>query len=190
MEKWIGAITAFVLITGAGYWWLGNEIDKGKIPEADGTNDYMIILGAKVKPNGNPSLSLQNRLDVAIDYLQKYEKVHVIVSGGQGSDEPATEASVMANYLIKHGINASRILLEEASTSTYENFLFSKKLIPEDVTTITVVSNDFHLQRAKYLANVVGFKVDVLAAPTPKVVEAKSRFRERLALLKTYIVGK
>lgn len=190
MEKWIGAITAIALLAGGGFWWLGNEIDKGTTPVADGTNDYMIILGAKVKPSGAPSLSLQNRLDVAIDYLLKYEHVTVIVSGGQGSDEPATEASVMANYLVEHGIDASRILLEEASTSTYENFLFSKKLIPEDVTSLTVVSNDFHLRRAKYLADVVGFEADLLAAPTPEVVEAKSRFRERLALLKTYVVGK
>ncbi|MEO4054719.1 YdcF family protein [Solibacillus sp. CAU 1738] len=190
MEKWIGAITAFVLLAGGGYWWLGTEIDKGTTPVADGTNDYMIILGAKVKPNGAPSLSLQNRLDVAVDYLQQYEHVQVIVSGGQGSDEPATEASVMAKYLIDRGINASRILLEEESTSTYENFLYSKALLPEEVTTLTVVSNDFHLRRAKYLAQVVGYEVDLLAAPTPKVVEAKSRFRERLALLKTYVVGK
>ena len=173
-----------------GYFWLGAEIEKGTTPIADGSNDYVIILGAKVKPNGEPSLSLQNRLEVAIDYLEQYEHVQVIVSGGQGDDEPATEASVMATYLMDAGIDPLRIQLEEKSTSTYENLLYSKELLPEGVKEVTIISNDFHLTRAKYLANVVGLEADVLGAPTPNSVKTASLFRERLALLKTYVVGK
>ncbi|WP_042473207.1 YdcF family protein [Bacillus ndiopicus] len=190
MKKWIAITAAIIVICGAGYYFLGNEIDKGASPTANGTNDYVIILGAKVRHTGEPSLSLRNRLEVAADYLQKYPHVQVIVSGGQGKDEPATEASVMAEYLSNKGIAVERILLEEASTSTYENLLFSKELLPENVSKITIVSNDYHLQRAKFLAETVGLEADVLAAKTPKSVEAKSRLRERLALLKTYVVGK
>ncbi|KGR87439.1 vancomycin resistance protein [Ureibacillus massiliensis 4400831 = CIP 108448 = CCUG 49529] len=190
MKWWIGANVILVLVLGFGYFYLGTEIEKGKAPIADGSNDFLIILGAKVKPSGVPSLSLQYRLDVAIDYLKKYEHVQVIVSGGQGDDEPATEASVMAKYLIEGGIDPLRIQLEENSTSTYENLLFSKELLPEGVSEITIVSNDFHLARAKYLAKVVGLDADVIAAPTPNSVEIQSNLRERLALLKTYIVGK
>ncbi|KGR78706.1 YdcF family protein [Ureibacillus manganicus] len=190
MKYWISGIILFVLLIFLGYFWLGAEIEKGQTTTADGTNDYLIILGAKVKPSGVPSLSLQNRLEVAIEYLNQYEHVQVIVSGGQGHDEPATEASVMANYLINAGIDPLRIHLEENSTSTYENLLYSKKLLPEGVTEVTIISNDFHLTRAKYLAKVVGLETDVIGAPTPNSVRTKSLLRERLALLKTYIFGK
>lgn len=190
MKYWFGGLILFVLILGVLYYWLGTEIEKGQTPIADGSNEYLIILGAKVKPNGTPSLSLQNRLEVAIEYLKQYEHVQVIVSGGQGDDEPTTEASVMADYLKEAGINSLRIHLEEKSTSTYENLLYSKALLPENVNEITIISNDFHLTRAKYLAKVIGLEADVLPAPTPNSVKSESLIRERLALLKTYIMGK
>lgn len=190
IKYWFGGIILIVLLIVYGYYWLGAEIEKGSTPIADGSNDHVIVLGAKVKPNGEPTLSLKSRLDKAVDYLEQYEHVQVIVSGGQGADEPATEASVMANYLMDAGIDPLRIQLEEKSTSTYENLLYSKELLPEGVEEVTIISNDFHLTRAKYLANVVGLEVDVLGAPTPKSVEIQYLIRERLALLKTYIFGK
>lgn len=189
MRKWLIISTIVITIGTISYILLGNAMEKGLTPQADGTNDYLIILGAKVRPTGEPSLSLQNRLDAAVDYMEKYPHVTAIVSGGQGKDEPETEAAVMANYLIERGIDAQRILREEQSTSTYENFLFSKELLAEDVTHITIVSNDYHLYRAKYLADVVGLEADVIAAPTPNVVRGKAMIRERLAILKTYVVG-
>lgn len=62
------------------YFWSGTLLDKGVDPKADGTNDYAIVLGARVKENGEPSLSLQYRLETAIEYLKKYPHVKVIVS--------------------------------------------------------------------------------------------------------------
>ncbi len=44
---------------------------------------YLLILGAKLFGD-RPSLSLQNRLDVALEYLYSHPEVKVIVSGGQG----------------------------------------------------------------------------------------------------------
>ncbi|QEA01252.1 YdcF family protein [Lysinibacillus fusiformis] len=171
------------------YIWLGKEIERGVEENADGSANYMIILGAKVKPGGVPSLSLKSRLEVAVSYLVKYPQVKVIVSGGQGPDEDRTEASVMRDYLEQNGIDATRIVEEDQSTSTYENLVFSKELLPKETKKITIVSNDFHLKRAKYLAESLDFEVDVVSAKTPKSVEAKLKIRERAALLKTYIVG-
>lgn len=189
MKKWI--VVGFVVLTipAIVYIWLGNEMDKATEKKADGSNDYAIILGAKVKPGGIPSLSLHYRLDVATDYLLQYPHVTAIVSGGQGADEDQTEASVMYDYLVQAGIDAKRILIEDNSTSTFENLKFSQQLLPENTNAITIISNDFHLKRATLLATKLGFDSDVIAAPTPKVVELKSRVRERAALLKTYLLG-
>ena len=63
-------------------------------------------------------------------------------------------------------------------------------LLPEGVTEVTIISSDFHLARAQDLAKRLGLEVDVVAAKTPKVVETKLRLREKLALLKTWIIGR
>ncbi|MEX3746976.1 MULTISPECIES: YdcF family protein [Lysinibacillus] len=190
MKKWVLRVGIVLLaVGGVVYIWLGEEMKQGVQPVANGTAEYVIVLGAKVKPGGVPSLSLKNRLEEAVKYLNKYPHVKVIVSGGQGADEDRTEASVMLKYLQDNGIDTNRILVEDQSTSTYENLLFSKELLPTGTKRITIVSNDFHLKRAKYLAESLDFEVDVVAAKTPKSVEAKLKLRERAALLKTYVIG-
>ncbi|MFJ8518444.1 YdcF family protein [Lysinibacillus xylanilyticus] len=190
MKKWVMRLGVILLaICIVIFIWLGEEIKQGVQPAANGTATYIIVLGAKVKPGGIPSLSLKNRLEEAVKYLNKYPHVKVIVSGGQGADEEQTEASVMFKYLQDKGIDTNRILVEEQSTSTYENLQFSKELLPKGTKKITILSNDFHLKRAKYLAESLGFEVDVVAAKTPKSVEIQLKLRERAALLKTYIIG-
>lgn len=190
MKKWVIRIGVILLaMSSVVYIWLGEEMKQGVQPAANGTATYMIVLGAKVKPGGIPSLSLKNRLEEAVKYLKKYPRVKVIVSGGKGEDEDRTEASVMLKYLQDNGIETNRIVVEDQSTSTYENLLFSKELLPKETKKITIVSNDFHLKRAKYLAESLGFEVDVVAAKTPKSVELKLTLREKAALLKTYVFG-
>ncbi len=190
MKKWVIRLGVILLAMGSVvYIWLGEEMKQGVQPAANGTATYMIVLGAKVKPGGIPSLSLKNRLEEAVKYLKKYPRVKVIVSGGKGEDEDRTEASVMLKYLQDNGIDTNRIIVEDQSTSTYENLLFSKELLPKETKKITIVSNDFHLKRAKYLAESLGFEVDVVAAKTPKSVELKLTLREKAALLKTYVFG-
>lgn len=189
MKIWWLVVSIVLVTCLALFIWLGMEIDSANDKIADGTHEVLIVLGAKVKPGGVPSLSLKNRLEVAADYLHKYPHVTVIVSGGQGHDEDRTEASVMRDYLIDKGIEANRIIEEDASTSTYENLKFSKELLAQDVTNITIVSNDFHLRRASFLAEQLGLEADVLPAKTPASVNLKSRLRERAALLKTFILN-
>ncbi|MFC5590614.1 YdcF family protein [Sporosarcina soli] len=172
-----------------GWWITGKWIADGLEPSADGRNDYAIVLGAKVKKD-SLSLSLRYRLDAALAYANEYPHVTLILSGGQGSDEPMSEAEAMRQFLTENGIVEERLILETASTSTFENILFSKKLLPPDVDAITIISSDFHLARAKKIAESFHLTPDVVAAKTPKVVEAKSNARERIALVKTLIMGK
>lgn len=189
LKRIIFALLFILIILVLIFYWLDYEMNAALKNEADGSNEYVVILGAKVKPGGIPSQSLKNRLDAAVDYLQKYPTVKAIVTGGQGADEDRTEASVMADYLIEHGIAEDRVLLEDQSTTTYENLLFAKKMLPANIVSITIISNDFHLKRATILARKLGLKADVVAAPTPKVVNTKSRIRERLAIIKAYTRG-
>lgn len=167
----------------------GKWIANGQKPIADGKNDYAIILGAKV--NGeNPSLSLRYRLDAALDYANDYPHVQLVLSGGQGPGEHISEAEAMRRYLMENGIDEDRLLLESTSTSTYENILYSQEMLPSSVRSVTIITSDYHLVRSKRIAQNLNLQADVVAAKTPEVVEQKLRFRERIALIKTAIIGK
>ncbi|QUG40019.1 YdcF family protein [Psychrobacillus sp. INOP01] len=190
--RWLVLIPLIVVVScGIGIWLLTSKwLEDGLDPKADGTNEYAIVLGAKVKKGNIPSLSLQYRLDAALAYAQKYTHVKLVLSGGQGPDEDIEEAVVMRDFLLENGIDEERLLLEDKATSTYENLLFSQEILPSDINSVTIITSDYHLQRAKILAGKLDWESDVVAAKTPKVVELKVRLRERAALLKAYILGK
>jgi uncharacterized SAM-binding protein YcdF (DUF218 family) len=176
---------------GFGMWVLTSKwLEDGLKPEADGSNQYAIVLGAKVKKDNVPSLSLQYRLEAALAYANEFPHVRFILSGGQGPDENVEEATVMKAVLMENGITEDRLIVEDQSTSTYENLLYAQELLPDDVTSVTIITSDYHLQRAKMIATGLNLDADVVAAKTPTVVEEKLRLRERAALLKTFIIGK
>ncbi|RIJ64227.1 YdcF family protein [Rummeliibacillus sp. POC4] len=162
----------------------------GEKPKANGKYKYVIVLGAKVKRGAIPSKALAFRLNAALDYAKQYPDIQIIVSGGQGPDEDATEASVMKQYLIDRGFPESQIIVEDQSTSTYENLLNSKEIVGDELKGLTIVSSDYHLARAKMLSKELHIKCDVISAKTPKSIENKVRFRERFALLKSFVTGK
>ncbi len=150
----------------------------------------MVILGCQVREQG-PSILLRDRLDTALAYLQEHPEMTVVVSGGQGSDEPTSEAQAMRDYLVEQGIDSGQILLEDQSYSTLENLTLTKKLLEDegyDVTgDILVVSNGFHLTRVRLLwGRVFGSteRLSTLAAPSSHLPSRlKMYVREPLALL-------
>lgn len=162
----------------------------GEKPKANGKYKHVIVLGAKVKRGGIPSKALAFRLNAALEYAKQHPDIQIIVSGGQGPDEDATEASVMKQYLMDRGFPESQIIVEDQSTSTYENLLNSKRIIGRELKGLTIVSSDYHLARAKMLSEELHIKCDVIPAKTPKSIERKVRFRERFALLKSVVTGK
>jgi uncharacterized SAM-binding protein YcdF (DUF218 family) len=127
--------------------------------------ETMVVLGSQVV--GTPAtapLTLQIRLDIAATYLQNHLQTKVVVCGGQGKDESASEASVMFNYLVNKGIDASRIYIEDKSTRTAQQFVYANRILPLGKTI--VVTNDFHLLRSVMLAKRSGLNdVSGLSAP-------------------------
>ena len=125
----------------------------------------MVILGSQVL--GTPAVAsptLADRLDVAVQYLNENPETKVVVCGGQGEDESATEASVMAKYLIDKGIDANRVYQEDKSRRTAEQFIFANRVLPLGKTV--VVTNDFHILRSIMLAKRSGIHdVSGLSAP-------------------------
>ena len=154
---------------------------------------YIIVLGAGV--NGyNPSVTLNNRLTAALDYLKSYPESKAVVSGGQGPGENVTEAKAMSDWLIQNGISADRIIQEDKSTSTIENLTFSSEKIEADGGNVSegvaIVSSEYHLYRAKRLAESIGISAKGVAAHTTLPVMKINYFiREGLAAIYMWFFG-
>ena len=117
----------------------------------------------------------------------------VVVSGGQGENEPTSEAQGMADYLADHGFDRENIILETQSHNTNQNLRFSARHLEEAGVSlrdgVIIVSNGFHLTRARMLAHRIGFEdVSVLAAPSSHTpTRLKMYVREPLALVKSFV---
>jgi len=153
--------------------------------------DVLIILGAEVK-GSEVSLHLQGRLDSALDYLTEHENVLIVVSGGQGEGEDIPESVAMKNYLVEHGIQADRILVEDRSTSTYENLVFSQKLLSEygmkNFRTM-IVTSDYHIFRASRIANKLGISATFRCSETVWYEYLVRSLRECIAIGKYVLLG-
>lgn len=151
--------------------------------------DTVVVLGAKVIGTpARPHPTLEKRLDIAVTYLQNNPQSNVVVCGGQGKDESATEASVMADYLKKHGIDSSRIYIEDQSVRTAQQFIYANNILPLGKTV--VITSDFHLLRSIMLAKRSGIdKVSGLSAPLDLANRDKYRalLREPLALINSWL---
>ena len=161
--------------------------------------DYVIILGARVKKE-KPSNSLMERIKAAIEYLKKNPKVKVIATGGQGKNENVAEGFAIKRELLKNGISEDRIILEDKSKNTVENFRFSlekikniengKNILNNNEKNrkikVLIATNDYHIFRSKNIARKVGFdnenyEIYGLPAKTPLISMPKSYFREFLS---------
>lgn len=193
LPKWllrISCVLAVVLLIGFGM--IEAIIIHATVNEAPKNLSYIIVLGAGLKGE-KPSLTLAHRLDKSYEYLIENPDTKVIVSGGQGYDEPITEALAMERYLIEKGIDKERIIKEEDSTSTYENLKFSKELLNEmgeDVTSlkIGIISNDFHIFRALHLAKELSYQ-EVYGCSAKSVfwLKPNNYIREAFAVVKDCI---
>ncbi|MED3982507.1 YdcF family protein [Peribacillus simplex] len=180
------AMIFFVIVSLGYFGFLHMKIQESIHQQIPENADYLIILGARVK-GSVPSLSLQYRIDKAAEYLTANKHTLVIVSGGKGPGEDISEAKAMQQGLIAQGIEEARIMMEDKSTTTYENIVFSKELIPDTAVSGLVVSNDFHIYRAVEIAKKEGLDLKGIPAKTPKVSLLKSYTREYLAITKYYL---
>ena len=152
--------------------------------------DYVIVLGAGV--NGeSPSLSMVDRLLSAKEYLETHPDAVAILSGGQGRGEDLTEAEAMHRWLTENGVEAKRLILEDRAASTLENLKYSFALIPDaGAASVAVVSSEYHLYRAKYLAETLGYRVGGIPAKTSlPVLKVNYFLREALGLIYYTLFG-
>lgn len=153
------------------------------------TEDAVIVLGSGVRGE-TPTETLVKRLDVALEYHRKNPDSVIVVSGGQGEDEDITEALAMERYLVAAGVAADRIIKEERSTSTAENFIYSKELLDahfDGEYSVAFITNDFHIMRGALSASRCGYNATHVHSSTAFYTILPHTLRECLAFVK-YIV--
>ena len=193
-SPWKRALLALILAGALSFGALFGAVMYGSYDHISGDPKIMIVLGCQVKPWG-PSILLQDRLNEALAYLEDHPDMTVVVSGGQGYDEPSTEARAMADYLTDHGFPEEQILLEERSSNTVQNLRYSCDLLAgqgyDTTDDILVVSNGFHLTRVRMLFGRVWggtYNLSTLAAPSSHAPSRlKMYIREPLALVKSFL---
>ena len=177
--------------------------------------DYLIVLGAKVDERGI-SRSLKHRLDTAIAYAQENPGTVLILSGGQGPDEPVSESQAMYDYLLYNGVPAQQMRQENVSSSTVENIAYSRVLIGQleeerlearnqrggvvppgpfqqvenKPLQVGILTSDFHVFRALQIAKKWNIpNVHGICAPSDPVLFVHLCVRECAAILKDQLMG-
>lgn len=153
--------------------------------------DYMVVLGAKVNADG-PSVSLWDRICGAYTYLEEHPDVIAVLSGGQGTDEPITEAECMYRELVSLGIDPKRLWVEDEATSTWENLRFSLDLIEAKTgqrpATLGILSSEYHLFRASLFTRACGVDFVGIPAKTSRPAQAINHFMREVAGIWHYLL--
>lgn len=153
--------------------------------------NYLIILGAGL--NGDKlSWTLWERVNKGLRILQDNKDLKVVVSGGKGPREWITEAEAMQDYLVEQGIAKERIIKEEQSTSTMDNFRYTRELLGQQPSfepsePVLVITNDFHMFRSKILARRNGLNPVGVPSPTPWYLRPNVYLREYFAVVKSLV---
>ena len=144
-------------------------IVAGARTDAPDDVEYLVVLGAGLHGDV-PSLSLTDRLEGALAWLEAHPDCVAVVSGGQGPGETMTEGEAMGIWLEARGIDPSRIIVEDRATSTQENLEYSFALIRgrggEPDGNCAIVTSEYHLYRAKALVARQGVECFGVAART------------------------
>ena len=173
--------------------------------------DYIIIHGAGLDGT-RPTPLLAGRIDKALELWNKqHQQGKFVASGGQGADEVVSEAQAMRDYLLEKGVPADAILMEDKSTTTWENLKNSIAVIradratsggtdaaSDDVTasdsagacgdfTTAVVSSDFHVFRCAEYAHNLGIKADGIGSHTKGWYWPTTFIREFIAITKAHL---
>lgn len=156
----------------------------------DYSEDVVIVLGCGVK-NGRPNVTLQARLDAAIEYYQTNSDIYIVAAGGLARQKDTTEATVMRNYLLEKGIPDEKIVVEDKSQSTQENYRFAKEILDQKgikYGSIVFVTNSFHIYRAKTYAEHCGFEnAHALSTKTDLFVFVPALIREVLGVVDMWV---
>ncbi len=162
------------------------------VPDLDA--DCILILGCKFRRDGTLTPLLRGRVDKAIEFWQRQKEMTgkeamLIPSGGQGTDEPISEAEAMRRYIEAQGIPSNRVVMEDQSRNTFQNMEYSKALIERNGRNKKVIyaTTNYHVFRSGVCANQAGLPAEGVGSRTKWWYWPNAFMRECVGLMLNHI---
>lgn len=147
----------------------------------------IIVLGCKVNSNGMPSHMLEDRILQGVELYELGASPKIIMSGDHGT-KGYDEVNAMKQYAIEKGVPSEDIFMDHAGFSTYESIYRAKEIF--GVEKIIVVTQEYHLYRALYIANALGVEAyGVASNPREYAWQLRRDIREVLARNKDFLTS-
>ena len=140
--------------------------------------DAIMVLGAKVYNNGNPSSVLADRLNLACELYAQGKAPKILVSGDHGHID-YDEVNTMRDYLVEKGIPIEDIFMDHAGFNTYDSMYRAKAIF--GIKRLLVCTQDFHISRSIYLAHELG--IEAYGYPC----QDKTVYKRTLLYLREYL---
>ncbi len=149
--------------------------------------DCILVLGCYVHKDGNPSDMLHDRLRRGVELYELGAALKLLMSGDHGRTD-YDEVAAMKQFAVDAGIPSEHIFMDHAGFSTYESLYRAKEIF--QVKKILIVTQEYHLYRAIYIANQLGLEAYGVSADYRSYTGQTGRdIREFLARVKDFATG-
>lgn len=153
-------------------------------PEQVRSAEVAVVFGAYVLPNGTPSSALADRLVTALELYKQGKVAKFLLTGDHGQDE-YDEVNAMKAYLERAGVPKEDIFLDHAGFDTYQSLVRARDVF--GVKDTILVTQEFHLTRALYIAKSLGLEAEGVTADRRVLVNYRAmEVREMGARLKAF----
>jgi uncharacterized SAM-binding protein YcdF (DUF218 family) len=175
---WVSAALGAILL--AYLLHIATEIHWQSVIDEARPADVIVVMGA-AEYRGRPSPVLKARLDHALELYRKRLAPRIITTGGAGGDPVFTEGEVGRDYLIRNGVPAEAVLVEDKGESTvYSSAVAAEMMRRLGLRSCIVVSDGYHIYRVKKMLEFNG--LTVYGSPRPTQVERTASERRLLYL--------
>jgi uncharacterized SAM-binding protein YcdF (DUF218 family) len=178
-RRWARRVTLGIVALLAGYYLITLwQVHRTGRSDERHPVDAIVVMGA-AQYDGRPSPILAARLDHVVGLWEDGAAPLVVVTGGKQEGDRYTEAEASADYLVDHGVPIGSIVLENDAHNSYDSLAGVRRLLAErGVDDVVLVSDPYHMLRAKLTAEELGLDVAVSATRTSPVQGFAERRRE------------
>ena len=180
-------LSCVILVLGINFYVVGStkkRLIKNNNLESLDDIDCILVLGCGVWGE-EPSPMLSDRLEKGIELYKKGIAKKIIMSGDHGRSD-YDEVNVMKKYAIDRGVSSEDIFMDHAGFSTYESMYRAKEVF--NVKSVVIVSQEYHLYRAIYIAKNLGLNAyGVNSEPKKYIGQFHRDIREILARNKDFV---
>lgn len=145
--------------------------------------DCILVLGSSVQPNGTLNRVVRERVDTALTLYESGVSQRLLMSGDHGKVN-YDEVNAMKQYCVDKGVNTDVIFLDHAGFNTYDSIYRAKAIF--GIQKMIIVSQEYHLYRAVYIANELGIDAYGVPAEQEATTALITNLRESVARVKDY----